>query len=704
MNRQSVEMLGVHRRVRPRSGPHLRRRLGSLAALVALVAGGVMLTPVTAHAANLASAVTFSVNVDDGKVTASGWAVDWGNTSAALDVAFISGSTILAGARANGPRPELAAYGIPGWHGFTSTFFAASTGTTTICLVVIPAGGGPGQLASCHDVTVPPEPQFDNPQGFLFADVDTVSGAIVAEGVAFDLNDENQSISVMVTLDGTPIWIAAAHDASPDLVAAGISGKHAFTRTFFAPSFGAHSVCLFAFNIHYGHDQLLECVDVTVTADPERDDPRGDIMAFQDPDNGRITVYGWAFDANDIGRSVWVTLTDNGTAQTGMLASLPSPELEPFGVPGRHALLTSWLPTTPGTHEICQFVTNVGYGKNALTACATVEVVFNPARDNPRVALETSTIPGQLIVKGWAFDPNDMNQPRMALVQVDGNPATRAFSANEPYPALAAYGVPGNHGFSGTIALTAGTHQVCVTADNWGPGYTPPFGDCRQVVINAPVAAPKAAFTVSQDPATGKVTVAGWAYDPTSPTSPVYVMVGDGVMSGVGTTANQPYPALAAYGIPGNHGFSITGMPFVSREVSVCLDVQDLPSPSVMVRVECKKFTILTDAARDNARHSLTITGSPGAITVSGWVFDPNDTSRWVYSDVTIDGATVLRGVPANLPSPELYPFGIPGDHRLSLTIPVSSGSHNVCLTPQSIGLTDITGLPLVICHGVVVP
>jgi hypothetical protein len=350
-----------------RSAGHRQRTrpLLTLLTIFAFVAGGLVSTPATAHAANLASAVTFSVNVDDGRVTASGWAVDWGNTSAALDVAFISGSSVLAGARANGPRPELAAYGIPGWHGFTSTFFAASTGTTTICVVVIPAGGGPGQLASCHDVTVP--------------------------------------------------------------------------------------------------------------ADPLRDDPRGDLMASQDPATGQIAVYGWAFDANDMGRSVWVTLTDNGKIHTGMFASLPSPELEPFGVPGRHAMHTSWLPLTPGPHEICQFVTNIGFGKDALTKCVTVKVSSDPARDNPRVAMETSTVPGQIgqvIVKGWAFDPNNLTENIVALVQVDRSPATRAFWAKDPYPALAAYGVGGNHGFTGAIDLSAGSHTVCVSASNWGLGST----------------------------------------------------------------------------------------------------------------------------------------------------------------------------------------------------------------------------------------
>jgi hypothetical protein len=84
-------------------------------------------------------------------------------------------------------------------------------------------------------------------------------------------------------------------------------------------------------------------------------------------------------------------------------------------------------------------------------------------------------------VSGWAIDP-DTTAPIYVWVSIDG--AGRHVYANASRPDVAAaYPASGpEHGFRATIPAGRGSHTVCATASNVGPGGHTALG-CRTVAV-----------------------------------------------------------------------------------------------------------------------------------------------------------------------------------------------------------------------------
>ena len=157
---------------------------------------------------------------------------------------------------------------------------------------------------------------------------------------------------------------------------------------------------------------------------------------------------------------------------------------------------------------------------------------------------------GGISVKGWTVDPSTAD-PIYVWVTVDG--VGRHLYADKNRPdvgsALPPYGP--RHGFSAVLRAGPGSHRVCVTAANVGPGSHQSLG-CRTVSVRS--GSPFGNFE-SAVGGSGSVTVKGWAIDPDR-TGPIYVWV---TVNGVGRHA---YAAAyrrdvgAAYpGYGASHGF-----------------------------------------------------------------------------------------------------------------------------------------------------
>jgi hypothetical protein len=172
-------------------------------------------------------------------------------------------------------------------------------------------------------------------------------------------------------------------------------------------------------------------------------------------------------------------------------------------------------------------------------------------------------------VQGWAYDA-DTNASIPVHVYVDGT-FKGVLDANTPRPDVAAVfpGVSANHGFDGSFAVGAGTHQVCAFGINVGPyGFTNPLLGCRSVTIDGS----PTGYVDSVTSPPGSVRARGWAMDAdVSWAIDVHVYV-DGVFR-TAVTANASRPDLAAafpaYG--GGHGYDITvgGVAAGSHEVCV---------------------------------------------------------------------------------------------------------------------------------------
>ena len=91
--------------------------------------------------------------------------------------------------------------------------------------------------------------------------------------------------------------------------------------------------------------------------------------------------------------------------------------------------------------------------------------------------------PGGAQVAGWAIDPNTPS-PIAVHIYADGHYLEQVI-ANQPRPDVgAAYPAAGsNHGFTTTIALAPGAHQVCVWAINVGAAAANPELGCKNVSV-----------------------------------------------------------------------------------------------------------------------------------------------------------------------------------------------------------------------------
>lgn len=283
--------------------------------------------------------------------------------------------------------------------------------------------------------------------------------------------------------------------------------------------------------------------------------------------DGTIAVDGWAFDRSALLASVNVMLTINGQVASIITANGPRPELANYGIPGNHGFSTKLTPPALGSNSVCLFAFNVGGGSDVLAACRTVNVQVNGNHD-PVGAINARASGATVYVDGWAYDPSAPAGSITVMVQADGE--NKLFiGATGPRPELAYYGIPGNHGFSGSFTATkSGTVNVCLFAFNVGPG-TSKTVDCRSVTVTLPNQDPVGALAVSAS--NGQIYVNGWAYDPSAPASPINVMITtNGAVTAL-TLANGPRPELANYGIPGSHGFAFNYKAPKSGTNNVCL-------------------------------------------------------------------------------------------------------------------------------------
>jgi len=75
----------------------------------------------------------------------------------------------------------------------------------------------------------------------------------------------------------------------------------------------------------------------------------------------------------------------------------------------------------------------------------------------------------------------------------------------------------------------------------------------------------------------------------------------------------------------------------------------------------------------------IAVDDASGAVVVMGWAFDHSNLYTTVTAAVTLDGA-IVTGASANLPSPYLYPYGVPGSHAFFSAFTTSNGPHEVCV------------------------
>ena len=320
------------------------------------------------------------------------------------------------------------------------------------------------------------------PVGHLDDAIVYEDGSVELVGWALD-PDTPASVYVWVTVDGTDGHHIYANDPREDIAAAfpGYGPNHGFdVEGFFSP--GWHTFCLTVSNVGPGAHKPLGCVDVEV---PNLD-PYGNFERARAVSGG-VEIAGWAIDP-DAPDPIYVWGTLDGVGRH-VYANQHRADLEaafPF-YGGNHGFSTT-LAASPGTHTVCVTASNIYYGDHTRLGCRTVTVtdphapIGNYENASPWLLTDAGAVTGLgVFVKGWAIDP-DTTAPIYVWVTVDG--VGRHLYANQDRPDVGAvYPAFGaNHGFTGTVAAAPGSHRVCVTASNVGPGAHTPLG-CRTVNV-----------------------------------------------------------------------------------------------------------------------------------------------------------------------------------------------------------------------------
>ena len=372
---------------------------------------------------------------------------------------------------------------------------------------------------------------------------------------------------------------------------------------------------------------------------------------------GSATVAGWALDPNSPGTSIQAHIYVNG-AGYAFVSDGGRPDVNAvLGVSGGHGFSVT-VPLQWGSNNVCAYSIGVASGNNTLLGCRTVQY-FVPVGSFDLAAATGSAAS----VAGWAFDPGAPGQSISVDVYVNG--AGVRLAANQPRADVnAVMGVPGQHGFTGSVALQPGDNSICAYAIGLS-GNNPGLG-CRTVRLSPPIGNIDLAVNAG-----GVANLAGWAFDPGAPGQSISV---DVYVNGAGVrlAANQPRADVnAVMGVSGQHGFT-GSVPLQSGVNSICMFAIGLVAGNNPL-LGCRSVVVGAPVG------SLDFAADAGGVAnLSGWAFDPNVPDRSIPVDIYVNGSGV-RWTADKARTDVNAVMGVIGQHGFSGSVPLRAGSNSVC-------------------------
>lgn len=196
-------------------------------------------------------------------------------------------------------------------------------------------------------------------------------------------------------------------------------------------------------------------------------------------DVGSVTVYGWAYDWDDINTSIKVHVYIGGEAGSAgsegheITADSASPDLVANGISGNHRFAVNVPTSKTGQQEVYLYASNIGSGSNVEIGHGTVNIRPN----DPLGCVDNveGTV-GGVNVYGWAYDWNKIETSIYVHVYIGGPAGSaesegHAITANMSSPDLVSNGVPGDHRFANFIRTSkTGSQPVYLYAINIGNG------------------------------------------------------------------------------------------------------------------------------------------------------------------------------------------------------------------------------------------
>ncbi|HEX4868059.1 MAG TPA: hypothetical protein VFV32_10575, partial [Acidimicrobiales bacterium] len=242
---------------------------------------------------------------------------------------------------------------------------AAPAGSHQVCATVLDAAAGFRRDLGCAPVDAPGAPSGS------FEGAGDSFETVVVSGWALDPQTADP-VQVEVRRNGELVTTAAADGARPDIAAAfpHYGEAHGF-RVEVPAVEGANDVCVRVKGVGAGGDAELGCGRVVHAVQP--------VGAFELATGGDLTatVSGWALDPNTPD-PVKVTVTVDGAAPA--LPGTFTADQDRADVARTHPAhgpahgFSQRLVLTPGRHEVCLTVRDVGLGQDQRLGCTTVEV------------------------------------------------------------------------------------------------------------------------------------------------------------------------------------------------------------------------------------------------------------------------------------------------------------------------------------------
>ena len=278
---------------------------------------------------------------------------------------------------------------------------------------------------------------------------------------------------------------------------------------------------------------------------------------------------------------------------------------------------------------------------------------------------------------GWVADP-DTSAPITVSVSSEQRPVTATADLERPDVAAAHPSLGPRHGFDVSFGgLTPGPHQVCVWADNVGPGTEGRLLGCTYVTVPSSDPMGTIDSVVTGD---RTISVSGWALDPDTTDPIVAGVLLDGVPV-VRESADGHRPDVAAaHGLGSAHGYSYV-VPAAPGTHLLCVIAENVgPGSSQWLGCRSVEVAVPVDRRPTGAVTSVVPVGS-SSVRVRGTAVDP-DTAGAVTVRVAVDGVDHVVQTSAGA-----YDTTISG---------LAPGAHEVCVTatdvPTAAGPSAVSG------------
>ena len=517
--------------------------------------------------------------------------------------------------------------------------------------------------------------------------VEAAGGAARIQGWTLD-PDSSESLAVHAYVDGAWGGAFTADVPRPDVGAAypGKGDRHGFDIRL-SLSQGRRNVCLYAINVGAGNDNTsLGCRRIDVGWLPV-----GDLNSVT-VTQGQARLQGWALD-QDTPDPIAVHVYVNGAWAGQTTANLTRADVgTAYPAAGPDHGFDVTVPLAAGENTVCVYgIDSVAGSTNPELGCRRVTVAVDPIGDLNRVAGGAATVD----LSGWALDP-DTPDPIDVHVYVDGawGGAVRADAVRDDV-ARAYPGTGNRHGFSASLPVAPGAHEVCVYAINVGLGSVNTRLGCGRVLVGRPPIGDINGVSVA-----GLVgRVSGWAIDPdTSAPIDVHLYV-DGRWGGA-VTADASRPDVGrAYPASGdNHGF-VAPVPLRPGANQICAYAINVAGGGTNPLLGCRLVTLPATAA-DPFGNVDGVKVSSGRITVAGWLMDPDVPLTPIDAHVYVDGrwAAAVTAGGERRDVGGAYP-GFGSNHGFSVELQSAPGRHTVCV--YGINRGQGTTNPLIGCRTV---